>query len=154
MTTQTLNETRLYFEDLIPGEGLCSPAETIDREEMIAFARRWDPLPIHIDEKAAMESFGGLIAPGLFTLAIKLRLIHRSRAIAVVASMGFDEVRFRTPLRPGDTVMLTQRWLECRRSSSRTDRGIVTADYSLVNQKEEVVLSHRDTLLVKCRRIA
>lgn len=65
-----------YFEDMIPGDHMTSPTVVIDRDEMVAFAKRWDPLPIHVDDYLA-AGHGGLSAPGLFVLAVKQHLIHQ-----------------------------------------------------------------------------
>lgn len=135
------DERLIFYEDIEPGEFLLSPPETIDRHEMLSFARKWDPLPIHVDEDAAIKVLGSLTAPGLYILAVKLRLIHKTTPIAVIASLGFDEVRFHLPLRPDDTVTLTQRWVSRRPSSSKPDRGVVAVQYFLKNQREELVMS-------------
>jgi acyl dehydratase len=82
---------------------------------------------------------------------VKQRLVHRLPPQAVIASLGYDEVRFHAPLRPGDTVVLKQEWVSRRLSSSRPDRGIVTIRFSLVNQAGVTVMSHLDTVLVKRR---
>jgi len=87
-------------------------------------------------------------------LAIKQRLIHQLPQQAVIASLGYDEVRFHRPLRPGDSVFLRQEWVECRLSQSKPDRGIVTLRFSLNNQDDETVMTHLDTILVKCRPTA
>jgi acyl dehydratase len=141
----------LFFEDMIPGKSLNSDPLYIDRDELVEFARTWDPLPFHIDEQAGVAAFGSLTAPGLYMLAVKQRLIHQLPRQAVIASLGYDEVRFHRPLRPGDSVVLRQDWLECRLSQSKPDRGIVSLRFSLNNQNDETVMTHLDTILVKCR---
>ena len=138
----------IYFEDMIPGEFLTSPTVVVDRDEMVEFARRWDPLPIHVDDDAAT---GGVTAPGLFVLAVKQELIHQLPVHAVIASFGYDEVRFHQPLRPGDTVHLRYEFVETRASSSKPDRGIVTVRLLLTKDDGEVVMSHLDTILVRRR---
>ena len=142
----------IYYEDMVPGEGERGPSTTIDRDEMVAFARTWDPVPFHVDEAAGIAAFGSLTAPGLYMLAVKQRLIHqRAEPHAVIASTGYDEVRFHEPLRPGDTVRLDIEYVSRRPSKSRADRGIVTLRFRLVNQHEVVVMSHLDTILVRMR---
>jgi len=141
----------LYFEDMEPGGYLSSPPQYIDRDELVAFAKIWDPLPFHVDEQAGIKAFGSLTAPGLYMLAIKQRLIHQLPAQKVIASMGYDEVRFHAPLRPGDTVVLQQQWVSRRPSQSKPDRGVVTLKFSLVNQHGETVMSHLDAILVQRR---
>lgn len=141
----------IYFEDMIAGQCMTSPAVVVDGDEMVDFAKRWDPLPIHVDSEVA-AGHGGLTAPGLFMLAVKQRLIHQLPEQAVIASFGYDEVRFHLPLRPGDRVHLRYELVDTRPSSSKPDRGIVTVRLSLVrNDDDEVVMSHLDTILVRRR---
>ena len=143
----------LFFEDIDPGTRSVGPEITVDKTEMVEFAKIWDPIPIHVDEDVAQRTIGGLTAPGLFILALKQRLIHAhgSRA-AVIGSMGYDEVRFFRPVRPGDQLRLAIDWVEKRESKSRTDRGVVVHRLSLINAEDETVMSHLDTLMVKRRR--
>ena len=141
----------IYFEDMVAGECMTSPAVVVDRDELVDFAKRWDPLPIHVDSEVAV-SHGGPTAPGVFILAVKQRLIHQLPEHAVIASFGYDEVRFHHPLRPGDEVHLRYEVVETRASSSKPDRGIATVRLSLVrNDDDEVVMSHLDTILVRRR---
>jgi acyl dehydratase len=126
-----------------------SPTAVIDRDEMIDFAKRWDPPPIHVDDDLAAHP-GGITAPGLFVLAVKQHLIHPLPAHEVIASFGYDEVRFHHPLRPGDEVYLRYEFVEARPSTSKPDRGVVTVRLSLINHNNnEVVMSHFDTILVR-----
>jgi acyl dehydratase len=138
----------IYFEDMLAGEYMTSPAVVVDRDEMVEFARRWDPLPIHVDDEVAADN-GGLSAPGVFVLAVKQRLIHQLPQHAVIASFGYDEVRFHQPLRPGDEVHLRFEIVETRPSSSKPDRGIATVRLSLLKGDGGAVMSHLDTILVR-----
>ena len=140
----------LYYEDMVPGEGLVSPPFKVEPCEMVEFAKRWDPVPFHIDGGAGQAAFGGLTAPGIYVLAVKQRLIHElDDKHAVIASLGYDEVRFHRPARPGDTLILHLEWVGRRLSKSKTDRGVVTIKFSLFNQADELVMSHLDTILVQ-----
>lgn len=142
----------LYFEDIRAGDTLCSPKCTVDEDEMVAFARRWDPVPMHIDPAVADAVAGGLTASGSFVLALKSRLLHELPAVvAIVGSAGYDEVRFHEPLRPRDAVHVVLEWLDCRASSSKPDRGVVKLRISLINQHDVTVMSHLDTLIVRRR---
>jgi acyl dehydratase len=135
---------------MLAGEHMTSSAVVVDHDEMVDFARRWDPLPIHVDDEVAADH-GGLSAPGLFVLAVKQRLIHQLPPHAVIASFGYDEVRFHQPLRPGDEVHLRYEFVESRPSSSKPDRGIVTVRLSLFKSDDGMVMSHLDTILVRRR---
>lgn len=142
----------IHFEDVEVGGSVTGGTTVIDRDEMVAFAKAWDPLPFHVDEAAARAAFGGLTAPGLYMLAVKQRLIHGTAlGPAVIASLGYDELRFHRPARPGDALTLVMEWVEKRESRSKPDRGIVTVRLSLVNQANETVMSHLDTILLRRR---
>ena len=142
----------LFYEDMLPGQKVFGASIVVDRSEMLAFANIWDPLPLHVDEEAGHAAFGGLTAPGIYILALKQRLIHQlPEQHAVIASFGYDEVRFQEPVRPGDTLTLVLEWLNRRPSKSKDDRGIVTVRFSLINQSGTTVMSHLDTILVRRR---
>ncbi len=144
----------LFFEDIVVGHCAEGPSVTVDRDELVEFAKKWDPMPFHVDEQAGKEAFGGITAPGVFVLALKQRLVHQMpSAQSVIASFGFDEVRFHQPLRPGDTVHLRREWISKRTSKSKPDRGIATMRFSLINQNGATVMSHLDTVLVRCKAL-
>lgn len=141
-----------YYEDMIVGETLVGPSYLVERDELVEFARKWDPLPFHVDEEAGRKAFGSLTAPGTYVLAIKQALIHRlPERHAVIASSGYDEVRFHEPVRPGDTLTLLREWVSKRESASKPDRGVVTLRLSLNNQHGRTAMSHLDTILVRRR---
>jgi acyl dehydratase len=141
----------LYFEDIQPGQMSRSPEYTVETDEMVEFARRWDPVPIHVDPAVADAQVGGLTASGSYVLAVRSRLLHELPAAAIIGSAGYDEVRFHEPLRPGDSVHVVLEWLECRASNTKPDRGVVKLRISLVNQHDVTVMSHLDTLIVRRR---
>ena len=142
----------IYFEDIVVGATLQTGPYVIPELEMVAFAQAWDPMLMHIDGDYAEKHHGGLTASGTYLLAVKLKLIH-SLPIprTVIASTGYDEVRFHRPVRAGEPVSVMLGWIGKRRSRSRPDRGIVTARNALIDAKGEAVLSHRDTLIMRLR---
>jgi acyl dehydratase len=141
----------LYFDDIRPGEAMQSPTYLVDQDEMVEFARRWDPVPIHIDPDAA-EAVGRVTASGTYVLAVKSRLLHElPETFAIFGSAGYDEVRFHEPVRAGDAVHVVMECLEVRASRSKPDRGVVKLRISLVNQNDVTVMSHLDTLIVRRR---
>jgi acyl dehydratase len=141
----------IYFEDVAPGATLRAGPYVIPEDEMVAFATAWDPLPIHAD-KAYAARHGGLTAPGTYLLAVKLRLLHSlPLRNTVIASVGYDELRFVKPVHPGEAVTLELQWTDKRRSKTKLDRGIVTGRYSLLDAAGDVVLSHLDTTLMRLR---
>ncbi len=130
----------IFFEDFQVGaSGECGP-KTVTREEIVAFAREFDPQPFHLDEKAAATTFvGELIASGWHTCALIMRimfdgLIHKTSSMG---APGMDEVKWLKPVRPGDT--LTVRWtvIDKRSSRSRPEMGLVKIGLSLMNQNGE-----------------
>ena len=103
----------LYFEDMVPGTTIVGPNVVVELEEMIEFARRWGPLPQHIDDKMGQPPFVTLTAPGIYIPALKQRLIHQlDEQQAVIASLGYDEVRFYEAVRPNDCITLKLEWIK------------------------------------------
>jgi acyl dehydratase len=144
----------MFYEDIEVGTTVRVGSYRIDADDIVSYARRWDPLPVHTDEAAARHTmFGGLTASGSHTLAIRVLLLHRVPIQeGLIGAAGWDEVRFHKPVRPGDELWLEVTWLAKRQSDSRPDRGIVTALMKLLNQKDEVVLSHRGTIFMRLKR--
>jgi acyl dehydratase len=142
-----------YFEDLQPGDVALGSTFVVERDEMVEFARRWDPQPFHLDDAAANAMFGegGVTAPGAYVMAIRTRLLHDTPDLAAIAALGYDELRFHAPVRAGDTLQLRQEWLNKRVSDSKPDRGVARSRLSLVNQDGVEVMSHIDTILVRRR---
>jgi acyl dehydratase len=137
---------RLYFEDFPPGDVRESGARTVTREEMLAFAREFDPQPFHIDEAAARQTiYGGLIASGWHTIAIYMRLMWDSylKDTVSLGSPGVDEVRWLMPVRPGDTLRARFTVVDALPSRSKPDRGIVRSLSEVFNQRGEIVMTLR-----------
>lgn len=134
----------LYWEDFTPGEVLEIGRHTFTEGEIIAFATQFDPQPFHTDPEAARGTFyGGLIASGWHTCAIGMRLMVQSyigRA-ASAGSPGVDNIRWRGPVRPGDTITYRRVILEARPSGSRPGIGLVRSRSEALNQHGEVVMT-------------
>lgn len=136
--------TSRYFEDFQPGQIFELGEHTMTRDEIVDFARQFDPQPFHVDEEAAQRSaFGGLIASGWHTAAVFMRL-YVDALLADAASMGspgITELRWLAPVRPGDT--LTGRFIveSVAPSSKRADRGTVHFRSEMVNRDGTTVLS-------------
>ncbi len=132
-----------YFEDFAVGERIELGDYTITRDEIIAFARQWDPQPFHLDEAAARETpFGGLIASGWHTSAIFMRLLVDGllNSAASLGSPGLDELRWLKPVRPGDTLRPRITVLETTPSARNPNRGTVRWLGELFNQDGDVVM--------------
>lgn len=135
---------RRYLEDFRVGETIELGHTTVDRDEIIAFARRFDPQPFHVDEEAAKRSiYGGLIASGWHTTAMLMRLLVDGMAAGSesMGSPGTDEIRWLKPVRPGDTLTGRATILDVVPSRSKPDRGHIRAAYELWNQKGEKVMT-------------
>lgn len=146
-----------YFEDFRPGEVLEFGDYLVTEEEIVEFAKRYDPQPFHVDRQAAAESiYGGLIASGWMTGSIMMRLLveHFISPLSSMGSPGADEVRWTRPVRPGDRLKLRVTVIETRRSQSKPDRGIVQVQEEAINQDGETVMSIRGMGLYKCRETA
>jgi acyl dehydratase len=144
----------VFFEDIEVGTTVRVGSYRMDAGEMVSYARKWDPLPVHTDEAAAKKTmFGGLTASGSHTLAIRVLLLHRVPIQeGLIGAAAWDDVRFHQPVRPGDELWLEVTWVSKRQSESKPDRGIVTAVMKLVNQHHDVVLSHRGTIFMRLRK--
>lgn len=135
---------RYYFEDFVPGWKFENGPRTLSAQEIIAFAKDWDPQAFHTDEDAARATpFGGLVASGWHTGCVAMRLMcdgYLSDS-SCIGSPGIDELRFVKPVRPGDALRFRAEVLEARASQSRPDRGIVGWRWEVLNQDSDVVLS-------------
>jgi len=135
-----------YFEDFTPGQVIELGSHTITRDEIIAFAKQFDPQPFHLDDEAAKKTiYGVLIASGWHTGAISMRLLYDGLVNDTVSlgSPGVDELRWVKPVRPGDTLSARVTVLECIPSRSKPDRGIVRSAVEMRNQHGEVVVTSK-----------
>ena len=123
--------------------------------EILEFAFKYDPQSFHMDVEAAKEGpFGGLIASGIQTMAIGLRLLLQAQVFAPGASMGspgMDELRWLKPVRPGDTLRLRGEVLEVKPSRSKPGRGILRYRMTIFNQHGEDVMSMVGIQIIKRR---
>lgn len=143
-----------YFEDYQVGMVDEFGEVTVTAEEIIEFARRYDPQTMHVDAGAAAKGpFGGLIASGWHTGSLTMRMFveHYLSKVATLPSPGIDELRWVRPVRPGDTLRMRVTVVETRRSKSKPDRGIVRSLVEVLNQNSEVVMSQRPMNLMLCR---
>jgi acyl dehydratase len=135
-----------YFEDYVGGDVHEFGSIVVEEDEVIAFARRFDPQPFHVDPNAAkLTQFGGLIASGWHTAALAMRLFADNylTQVASLASPGVDELRWRKPVRPGDILSMRVTVLKAVPSKSRPDRGAITSLVELFNQANEAVMTFK-----------
>jgi acyl dehydratase len=143
-----------WLEDYEPGAVYEYGAVTLGEADILDFARRWDPQPMHVDPAAAAKGqFGGLIASGWHTVAVMMRLLADNflSRVASIASPGIDELRWLRPVRPGDALRIRVSVLATERSRSRPDRGMVRTLVEVINQRNEPVMSLKAMNLMRCR---
>jgi acyl dehydratase len=145
-----------YFEDFVVGTVAEFGPIAVAEAEIIAFARQYDPQPIHTDPAvAAAGPFGGLIASGWHTASLVMRVLVEQYLArrASLASPGVDELRWLQPVRPGDVLRVRATVLEARRSRSKPDRGLVRTKIEALNQNGLVVMSMTAMNLFRCRTL-
>ena len=133
-----------YWEDFKVGEVEQIGGKKVERDEVIAFAKQFDPQLFHVDETAAKASmYGGLIASGWHTCAMVMRMMCDAYMLqsASVGSPGIDNLKWLKPVRPGDTLRAQRTTLESRTSKSRPEIGIVSNLWEVFNQEGEMVMS-------------
>jgi acyl dehydratase len=132
-----------YFEDFAVGQVFKPRGRVqVDKDEIIAFAKKYDPQPFHLDEEAARQSiFGRLVASGWHTAAMTMSLIARSeyRPAGGTIGLGFESLRWPIPVLPGDELRIESEVLETRPSKSRPDRGLMKMLTRTLNQNGEIV---------------
>ena len=143
-----------YLEDYAVGQVYRTGRVQIDKDQILAFAKQYDPQPYHLDELAARKSvFGGLAASGWHTAALTMRLLVDSefRPANGILGVGFDELSWPRPVRPGDELYAESEVLEVRPSKSRPDRGLIRVRTTTLNQDGEPVQIYTGNLLVPRR---
>jgi acyl dehydratase len=141
-----------YFEDITDGERLNCRNVQVTREDIVAFASRFDPQPFHTDEEAARASvFGGLIASSLHVLSGCTRVVVEAQGdVAILSGVGLDEVRMFNPVRPGDILRVEARWTDLRRTR-KADQGLGAIKCRVTNQNGEQIIEYGYRYLLACR---
>jgi acyl dehydratase len=132
-----------YFEDFVEGLSIDIGSHCFTAEEIVVFARAYDPQPMHVDPEQARSSiYGGLIASGWHTAATYMRLLVETLIgeAESIGSPGLDNLRWLKPVRPGDTLRGKFTVIEAKTSRSRPDWGIVRSRGEMLNQDGEVVM--------------
>ena len=145
----------IYFEDLAVGAVTEFGTYDVTREEVIEFARKYDPQPFHLsDEEAAKTHFGRLAASGWHTAAMTMAVIARhvvESAQAGLGSPGIDELRWRKPVYPGDTLRVSGEIVEKTPSRSRPELGSFRTRTTVTNQRGETVMTFVSIVLIRRR---
>ena len=143
MPTDPPPPVRQYWEDLPVGRVLALGSVTVEREEVLAFARQYDPQPFHLDDEAAARSmFGRLSASGWHTCAMAMGLMVRGflHESSSLGSPGLEKIQWLRPVYPGDTLTLRQTITEARPMASRPEVGLIRSLWEMFNQDGEQVL--------------
>ena len=143
-----------YLDDFTVGETFTTGGITFTEAGIIDFAMKFDPQAFHLDTQAASESiYEGLIASGFHTISVCFRLFIETGTLAAcsMGSPGIDDLKWRAPVRPGDTLHTEVEVLEVTPSERRPDRGILRLKYSAINQDDRAVATFVVNHLVKRR---
>ena len=145
----------IYFEDLEVGAETYFGSYEVTREEVIEFARKYDPQPFHLSDKAAAKThFGRLAASGWHTCAMTMAVIARKvvgEEQAGLGSPGVDELRWLKPVYPGDTLHVNSTIVDKTPSRSRPEMGSFRSRTVVTNQDGVPVLSFTSIVLIRRR---
>lgn len=141
------------FEDLVVGETRRSETMTVTEDEIVTFAKSYDPQWFHTDPEAAKASvFGEVVASGIHVLALWRRLDHSINAdIDFVCGVGWEHVRLKRAVRAGDVVYVTSEIISLEPSRSGKDRGTAVTRYALLTEHGEECLTFESINLVYTR---
>ena len=144
-----------FFEDLAVGQKQAFGRYEVTREEVIEFASKYDPQPFHLDDDAAAAThFGRLSASGWHTCAMTMAMLVenlKANRQAGLGSPGIDQLRWKKPVFPGDTLRCESVVIEKRRSGSRPEMGIFKSSLTVFNQNDEPVLEMVSNGLISTR---
>jgi len=145
----------IYLEDLEVGQKTYFGSTDVTREEVIAFAERYDPQPFHLsDEAAAKTHFGRLAASGWHSCAMVMGVIARhvvETEQAGLGSPGVDELRWLKPVFPGDTLHVESTIVEVKPSRSKPEIGSFRSATTVTNQDGAPVLTFTSIVLMRRR---
>jgi len=145
---------KLHFEDVDVGKVVSFGRKQVSKDEIIAFARAYDPQPIHLDEEAARRSIvGGLCASGFHSCALFMRMLADDvlNHSTSQGSPGMDEVRWLKPVRPGDVLTGQYVCQEKRVLASRPNVGLLKVKFSMLNQDGTEVMTWLSNQLLSVR---
>ena len=143
MSSEGARTILYYWEDLQPGSERDLGTITPTREEIIAFASQFDPQAFHLDDEAAKASiFGGLCASGWHTCSMAMRLMVTNflQDAASLGSPGLENLQWKKPVMPNDTLHLKHKILASRAMRSKPDVGLVRTQWEMHNQHGDCVL--------------
>ena len=144
-----------YYEDISVGDARSFGHYEVTREEVVEFAGKYDPQPFHLDDEAAAAThFGRLSASGWHTCSMTMAMMvenMKTEKSAGLGSPGVDQLRWKKPVYPGDTLRCETEIIEKRRSASRPEMGIFKSRIRTFNQHGEMVLEMVSNALIATR---
>jgi acyl dehydratase len=143
-----------WFEDYKINDVFEFGDHLVTEEEIIEFAKRYDPQSFHVDPQAAANSnFGGLIASGWMTSALLMRMMcdHFISKVSAMGSPGIDRLRWLKPVRPGDRIHARVTVINAHLSRTKSDRGTIILRQEVINQNGEVVMTLEGMSMHRCR---
>ena len=145
----------IYFEDVEVGSERLFGSYDVTREEVIEFARKYDPQPFHLsDEEAAKTHFGRIAASGWHTCAMTMAVIARAvveEEQAGLGSPGVDELRWLKPVYPGDRITVHGKIIDAIPSRSKPDIGVIKSENVITNQDNVPVMRFTSIVLMRRR---
>lgn len=145
---------KLYWEDFPPGSKHVAGPRLVSEDEIVDFGKQFDPQYFHTDaEKARQSVFGTVVASGWHICSLAMRMVCDSYLLetAGLASPGVDKIRWKVPVRPGDSLSVESVVVESRRSGRQHDVGIVKWHWSVRNQLGQLVAELETTGRIRCR---
>ncbi len=149
--------TPRWFEDFHVGQSIVLGSRTVSRDEIVAFAAKWDPQPMHLEDGAGDASLlHGLSASGWHTGSLVMRLFCDNLLLgsASLGSPGIESLKWKKPVHPGDTISAALIVAELRTSASRARLGFVRGHFEVTNQRGELVMTMESTLMIGRREAA
>ena len=144
-----------FYEDLVVGSVERFGRYAVTLEEVLEFARKYDPQPFHLSEEAAAKThFGRISASGWHTCAMTMRMMvdqFTAHEQASLGSPGVDEIRWVKPVYPGDVLSCESELLEKRQSQSKPGIGITKSQTRVFNQNGDLVMSHIANAMIRLR---
>lgn len=146
--------TPMYLEDLKAGQVYRSSEITVEAEGIKSFAEQFDPQPFHLDDGAAAGTFfGRLVASGWYTAALTMKLLVTSdlKIAGGLVGAGVEEIRWPSPVYPGDVLHIDCEIVEVRVSKSHPDRGVVKSRITTSDRDGRTVQQMLVTMIVPRR---
>jgi acyl dehydratase len=150
-----MSDDMIYYEDLEIGAKQSFGRYEVTREEVIEFAKKYDPQAFHLDDDAAAKThFGRLSASGWHTCAMTMAMMvenMKNVKQAGLGSPGVDNLQWKKPVYPGDTLRVESEVISKRRSQSRREMGLFKSRAQIFNQNDEIVLEMTSNGLIAVR---